>query len=158
MSTNTTTKNPTPRLTRIVAFAGCALVLGAGALGLWATVDRNWEQAWKDRIRVETPLGSEKIYVLSWIDRNCEFLPHVDAVCDDMLNHIPIVDLAGVQESAVSSYLVITVRRNDLAAGDRDHMRVYYFFDANDKVVGHYYLPFHELARFEHAYQLLASR
>ena len=158
MSHDTSTTNQTPRLRRLLAFAGCVLLLGAAVLGVWVTADRDWEQAWKDRVRVETPLGSEKSYVLSWIDRNSKFLPYIGTVCEDTLRDIPILHLAGVERSAVASHARITVLRSDLLAGDRDNMRIYYFFGQNDKVIGHYYLPFHELARFEKSYDLLASR
>ena len=136
----------------------CVLVSAVAIFGLWATRDGNWEQAWKDRFRVETPLGAEKAYVLSWIDQNCDFIPHVDAMCEDTLQDIPIIRLAGIRASDVSSYSRTTVFRKDLVASERDHMRVYHFFGSDDRVVGHFYVPLHELASFEQTHRLLASR
>ena len=141
-----------------LGIAICSLVTAVAALGLWVTHDRNWEQTWKHRIRVETPLGAEKAFVLAWIEQNCETVPHVDAICEDTLQDIPIVQLAGIRATDVSSYSRMTVSRKDLVAGERDHMRVYHFYGSDDRVVGQFYLPFHEIARFEHAHQLLASR
>ena len=147
------------RLRWIVAATAFSLILCCVLLGSWATADRNWEQAWKNRVRVETPVGVGKSYVLAWIGQNCDCLPYVDgAPCEDSLGNIPIVKLAGIDEAAASSYVRITVRRKDVAAGEKDHMRVYYFFGDEDRVIGRYYLPFHELAQFEHAHRLLASR
>ena len=147
------------RLTWIAAVAVFVLTPCCVLLASWAAADRNWEQMWKNRVRVETPLGASKNYVLAWMGQNCEFLPFVNMEpCVDSVNNVPIVDLAGIDETVVSSYAMTTVRRKDIAAGETDHMRIYYFFGAEDGVIGHYYLPFHELAQFERAYQLLASR
>ena len=158
MSTKASTPHPRYGSTRTLRLVICGLLLVATVLALWATADREWEQTWKDRTRVETPLGSEKSYVLSWVGRNVEFHPFVDTVCQDALKDIPIVMLAGIDNAAVASFARILVRRNDILAGKWDHMSVFYFFDADDKVVGHYYLPFHELASFEKSHQLLVSR
>jgi len=143
----------------IAAVASFVLVVCSVLVASWATADRNWEPSWKDRVRVETPLGASKSYVMAWIGQHCEFLPFANSkpFVDDV-SDIPIVTLAGIDETAVSSYVMTTVRRKDVAAGETDHMRIYYFFDDEDRVIGHYYLPFHELAQFERARQLLASR
>ncbi len=146
------------RLPRIAAVASFVLAACSVLAALWATADRDWEQSWEDRVRVETPLGASKNYVMAWIGQNCEYLPHASPKpCLDNLGNIPMVQLAGIDETAASSYVMITVRRNDVAAGETDHMRIYYFFGDEDRVIGHYYLPFHELAQFERAYKLLAS-
>jgi hypothetical protein len=143
----------------VLAIVGCALFLALGAVsfGLWATADRKWEQTWKERVRVETPLGEDKDYVMAWINRNCDSHPFVDSVCEDTLNDIPVVALAGVDSEHVASFVRVTVVRDDLLASSAENMRIYYFFDAKGKVVDHYYLPFHELAQFERSHQFLAS-
>lgn len=158
MSTQIKTKRTNGRHRSVRIAVICAVVSAVAAFGLWATRDHNWEQAWKNRIRVETPLGAEKAYVVSWIDQNCDSIPHVDAICKDTIHDIPIVQLAGIRASDVSSYSRMTVFRKDLVAGKRDHMRVYHFFGSDDRVIGHFYVPFHELASFEQSHRLLASQ
>jgi len=89
---------------RIAAVAALVLVGCSVLVVSRATADGNWKQTWKDRVRVETPLGASKGYAMAWIDQNVELLPFATPEqCVDSLQDVPIVELAGIDEDA-SSY------------------------------------------------------
>jgi len=121
MSTTPANLDSARRRSLIAAFPGCAVVFGGVAVVFRATADRNQEQTLKDRVRIETLLGSEKEHVLSWIGHNCKFLPQVDTAGEDTLNAIPIVDLARLEGTAISSYARTTVCHRDAAAREKSH-------------------------------------
>lgn len=131
------------------AVIGISIIVLATVASAWAARDRGWESRWKDEVRIETPIGSNKNTVMKWLAAKVKHHPHVDVKCEDSLGGIAITTLAKIPDGAAQSYVRVEVFREDAIASTRDHMRIYYFFDENENLIAPYFLPFHEVVRYE---------